>query len=1063
MKNTFLYKPTSLTKSKSFLVILLLGILYSLPTLAQQKGRTINGKVLDETQEALIGVSIVQKNTTNATVTNTDGEFNIELTSGEQVLIISYIGMETQQIDVSNKNNIQIILKENNKKLDEVVVIGYGVQKKRDLTGSISQVKAEDLIATAPTTIQEALRGKVAGMMVAGADLNTDPMIRIRGNRSIEATNDPLFVIDGIPSASGVSVINPSDVASIEVLKDASATAIYGSRGANGVILVTTKKGEEGKVNVEYNGYVTIGKIDNMRKVRNAAEYIEYLREADRKYIYDGQGGYTLDPTSAYPSMTPNWEYDQKMEYITRDQSGYVLESVRKAWENGTYNPSMLRGFNWQMAGYRDEAISQNHNISIRGGSKDTKIFLSGSFMDNQGITPRSFRTRYTLRMNVDQKLGKHINMGATTNFAYWEYFNGTGVGGNWNPLGTPYYTPGGSGDYGNGGDVTKNGDPALGLVPHPTGEGMLWNPFYDFTGNQGKTKRNQIDATLYAQITLDNGLSYRANFGTNYYSGQEQAFYASASTQQGFGHARANQNLEFKRSWTFENILSYNKTFGQHSLNLTGVQSVEKSIDEPVTASGVGLPIESQWYYNLGTASTQSATSGYTQWSMMSWMGRAIYGFKDNRYMLTASIRSDGSSRLAEGHKWVAFPSASFAWRISDEAFIKNNIPVVSNLKLRLGYGKTGNSAVNPYQTIGQISSSRYTWGEIGAIGYAPNSLSNPLLTWETTGQYNLGVDFGILRGRISGSIDVYKQNTKDLLMFRALPEVSGFGQILSNIGETENQGIEVAISTVNFETKDFKWNTSLQFSMNKEKIVKLASGLEKDVANMWFVGHPVDTYYDYVNTKNVWGYSKEDMEEMAKFNANGHSYKPGDLRFVDLDGNYKIDEKDRDFRGQKMPKWNLGMGNNFYYKNFDLYIFMYGMFGHTIYSDPGVGHDGRMNTRVVNYWTPENTQSSFRKPTKGDADQPHREAYWYNKGDFVRISDITLGYTLPASLTRIVGVEKARFYAQLQNPFTFTSYPNNDPEGSVKATRDYARKHESYSEPTTLRNYMFGVNLTF
>lgn len=486
MKNTFLYKP-SLSKSKSLFVILLLGILYSLPALAQQKGKTINGKVLDETQEALIGVSVVQKNTTNATVTNTDGEFNIELISGEQVLIISYIGMEPQQIDVSNKNNIQVILKEDNKRLDEVVVIGYGVQKKRDLTGSISQVKAEDLIATAPTTIQEALRGKVAGMMVAGADLNADPMIRIRGNRSIEATNDPLFVIDGIPSASGVSVINPSDVASIEVLKDASATAIYGSRGANGVILVTTKKGEEGKVNVEYNGYVTIGKIDNMRKVRNAAEYIEYLREADRKYIYDGQGGYTLDPTSAYPSMTPNWEYDQKMEYITRDQSGYVLESVRKAWESGTYNPSMLRGFNWQMAGYRDEAISQNHNISIRGGSKDTKIFLSGSFMDNQGITPRSFRTRYTLRMNVDQKLGKHINMGATTNFAYWEYFNGTGVGGNWNPLGTPYYTPGGSGDYGNGGDVTKNGDPALGLVPHPTGEGMLWNPFYDFTGNQGK------------------------------------------------------------------------------------------------------------------------------------------------------------------------------------------------------------------------------------------------------------------------------------------------------------------------------------------------------------------------------------------------------------------------------------------------------------------------------------------------------------------------------------------------------------------------------------------------
>ena len=1030
---------------------------------ANAQNQVVKGTVKDVLGGAVIGANVTEVGTTNGTITDINGDFSLNV-SPKGKLRISFIGYQVQTVDVAGRKSLEIVLKEDTETLDEVVVVGYGTAKKRDLTGAITQVKAENLMATAPTNIQEALRGKAAGVMVAGGGLNDTPMIRIRGNRSISASNEPLFVIDGVPVNGGSDVLNPSDVASIEILKDASATAIYGARGANGVILVTTKKGEVGKVNVEYNGYLSIGKVDEYRRVRNGAEYLEYLREADRNYIYDGEGGYSIDPSCTYPSMTPNWEYDQRLEYVgSRDISGYVLESVKRAWEGGTYDPSKLRTFDWQGAGMRDETISQNHNISIRGGNENTKVFISGSFMDNKGITPRSYRKRYTLRMNLDQNLGKYITMGATTNFAYWEYFNGTGVGGNWNPLGTPYYSPGGSGDYGVGGDITQDGDPALGLVPHPTGEGMLWNPFYDFTGTEGKTKRNRIDATLYAMIKLNNGLSYRVNFGTDYYSGQEQMFYAKASTSQGFGNAKAEQKAVFDRGWTLEHILSYAKTFGQHSLNLTAVQSAQKFTQEPLTASGVGIPLESQLYYNLGSATTQGVTSNFTQWTLMSWMGRAIYGFKDNRYMVTASLRYDGSSRLADGHKWVAFPSVAVAWRISDESFIKDNISNISNLKLRFGYGKTGNSAVNPYETVGKISSSRYTWGNIGALGYAPSSLSNKVLGWETTGQYNVGLDFGFFNGRISGSIEWYKQNTYDLLMPRALPEVSGFGSITENVGETENKGLEVTLETVNFQTKDFAWTTSLQFATNKEKIVILASGLKEDVANMWFVGHPVDTFYDYVNTKYVWGYSKEDMTEMAKFNANGHSYKPGDLRFVDLDGNYKIDAYDRTFRGQKMPKWTAGMGNTFRYKDFDLYIFMYGMFGHTIYCDPGVGHDGRMNTRYADYWTPENTQTQFRKPSKGDADQPNREAYWYNKGDFVRISDITLGYSLPKSIIKYAGLERARFYVQLQNPFTITGYPNNDPEGSVKAGRTWDRKQEAYSDPITMRNYIFGINLTF
>ena len=423
----------------------LLLLLSFIPIWAIAQSNTVKGTVKDSFGEAVIGANVTEVGTSNGTITDIDGNFSLNVSSKGQ-LRVSFIGYQSQTLDIAGQKNLNITLKEDTETLDEVVVVGYGTAKKRDLTGAITQVKAENLMATAPTNIQEALRGKAAGVMVAGGGLNDTPMIRIRGNRSISASNEPLFVIDGVPVNGGSDILNPSDVASIEVLKDASATAIYGARGANGVILVTTKKGETGKVNVEYNGYLTISKVDEYRRVRNGAEYLEYLREADRNYIYDGEGGYSIDPSCTYPSMTPSWEYDQKLEYIgSRDISGYVLESVKRAWEGGSYNPSMLRTFDWQGAGMRDEAISQNHNISIRGGSKDTKVFISGSFMDNNGITPRSYRKRYTLRMNLDQNLGKYITMGATSNFAYWEYFNGTGVGGNWNPLGTPYYSPGGS------------------------------------------------------------------------------------------------------------------------------------------------------------------------------------------------------------------------------------------------------------------------------------------------------------------------------------------------------------------------------------------------------------------------------------------------------------------------------------------------------------------------------------------------------------------------------------------------------------------------------------------
>ena len=934
MKNTIFY----------FKQLILSFLLCFVAIWANAQNQVVKGTVKDVLGEAVIGANVTEVGTTNGTITDINGDFSLNVSPKEK-LRISFIGYQVQTVDVAGRKSLEIVLKEDTETLDEVVVVGYGTAKKRDLTGAITQVKAENLMATAPTNIQEALRGKAAGVMVAGGGLNDTPMIRIRGNRSISASNEPLFVIDGVPVNGGSDVLNPSDVASIEILKDASATAIYGARGANGVILVTTKKGEVGKVNVEYNGYLSIGKVDEYRRVRNGAEYLEYLREADRNYIYDGEGGYSIDPSCTYPSMTPNWEYDQRLEYVgSRDISGYVLESVKRAWEGGTYDPSKLRTFDWQGAGMRDETISQNHNISIRGGNENTKVFISGSFMDNKGITPRSYRKRYTLRMNLDQNLGKYITMGATTNFAYWEYFNGTGVGGNWNPLGTPYYSPGGSGDYGVGGDITQDGDPALGLVPHPTGEGMLWNPFYDFTGTEGKTKRNRIDATLYAMIKLNNGLSYRVNFGTDYYSGQEQMFYAKASTSQGFGNAKAEQKAVFDRGWTLEHILSYAKTFGQHSLNLTAVQSAQKFTQEPLTASGVGIPLESQLYYNLGSATTQGVTSNFTQWTLMSWMGRAIYGFKDNRYMVTASLRYDGSSRLADGHKWVAFPSVAVAWRISSERFMEGTQSWLDDLKLRFSYGTAGNNNIPSGQMNLNYVSSATSWIN-GFSNYwaASKTMPNSDLKWETTVTRNVGLDYTLFGGKLTGSIEYYKNTTKDLLI--AFPvSGSGYDYQYRNLGKTENKGFEISLTWNIISKKNYELSFNGNVGFNKNKVKNLGTLSQYPASSGWastqiqddFIvkpGHSVGEIYGYVTAGRYEVSDFEDyyasgekwvLKQDVANNAGviGASYlRPGALKLKNIDDSDNvIDEKDRTVIGNTNPKASGGFALSGRVYGFDL-----------------------------------------------------------------------------------------------------------------------------------------------
>ncbi|HOO83250.1 MAG TPA: TonB-dependent receptor [Prolixibacteraceae bacterium] len=1014
---------------------------------------SIRGLVTDESGEPLLGVNVVVQGTIRGTVTDIDGKFEIQA-SPDETLNFSFIGYISKSIKVQSQSEINVQMSPTYLDMGEVVVVGYGTVKKSDLTGAVTSVKSDELMANAPTSVQSALQGKAAGVLItSGNTVNSTPNIRIRGNRSIGANNDPLFVVDGFPMNGGLESINPNDIASIEILKDASATAIYGSRGANGVILVTTKKGEAGKITVEYDGYLSIGTLDRYRKVMNAGEYADFVREGNRKYIYDGEGGYTLDPKSSYSSLVPDYNQDMSMVYFTQDP--YLKESIQRGWADGTWNPDNVRSFDWQMAGYRDFSSSQTHNISIRGGSDNTMVFFSGSFLDQKDIQLQSFRKRYTLHLNVDQKFGDRISMGGNVDFSYLNWNDGKGIPTFWNPLGTPWNSP--------NGDVTLEGDPAYGLIEHPCGEPLQYNSFYDIDGVVKDNQSNNIMANLYFELKLLKGLSYRANFGTSLYLKQAQEFYSHFSTVTGLGNPRAKQSIDINRGWNFDNILAYNTTIGDHAVGATFVQSNEKFISEPVSIEGNDIPFENQMWYSLESAETRSLTSAYTQWSMMSWLGRVNYSLKD-RYLFTASVRYDGSSRLAEGHKWVAFPSLALGWRITEEEFMKDN-RVVSNLKLRLGFGVTGNSAVAPYSTEGQIKASRYNWGKTeGVLGYEPSTLSNKALSWEKTEQYNAGVDFGFYKGRLSGTIDLYQQHTYNLLMARSLPAVSGFTSIMQNIGETQNKGIEISLNTVNIKKKNIMWTTDFTFAVNDEKITMLASGLSEDLANFWFVGYPIDTYYDYVADEYVWGYSKDDMEDIRLFKENKSSFKPGDLKIIDQNNDYRINPEDRMIRGSKMPKWSVSMANTLTVGAFDLYLFMYGAFGQTVYWDPGQSIGGRSNTAKVDYWTPERTQTKWLAP-HADIQMPSNiSAMYYWKGDFLKISDVTLGYTLPNYLTHKMNIEKIRMYGKIQNPYMFTNFEGNDPEAAIAHQRDAQGKLTSFWDaPFTMRSFMLGLNVTF
>lgn len=1017
---TSFFKNHLAKKLRMLSIAILFCITYS--ALGQNK-ITVNGKVTDENSEPLAGIGIVEHGTSHGTMTDSNGSFSISV-APDSFLDFSCIGYKDLQIEVNNQDFLNVVMKVSYSQLDDAVVVGYGTVKKRDLTGAVSSISSKKLVESPALSAAEAIQGKVPGVLVTNSSWSpgSTPSILIRGVRSLKAGNSPLYVVDGIPISMAPNLISTSEIESIEVLKDASATAIYGSRGANGVILITTKKGRSGSMKVDYNGYFGLQTIQNTLHLMNGSEYADYVREA---YRAAGQ----------YDSDTPNIDLDKTLPSFTGDD--YTWESIAMAYdENGNYDPSKVRsGALWWKEVERTGTVTE-HQLNVSGGSDKINFSFGATYYRNSGVYKQQDYNRYTVKLSIDAKVKDWLRIGAQNHFSHSIQHRGHNFQDCWrvNPLGRLYD------DDGNLTLMTSGGD------------SQWWNPLQYLVHGavNNPLKINRFLGSYYGEISLPlDGLKYRLNVGLDFHSRQDYSF--QSSNARGGNPNYASDSTQQTYAYTIENLILYDKTFGKHTFGLTLLQSIQENRAQSASISVQDLPSDELLYNDVGSASDILGLSSNNQfWSLASFMGRLNYNYQ-SKYYATVSMRYDGSSRLAEGHKWVAFPAFSLAWRLNEEDFMKD-IEKIDNLKIRFGYGVTANTAISPYQTKGLLSQKHYNYGDNLVIGYASSTLPDKSLTWETTGQWNLGIDYSFFHERLSGTIDAYLQNTHKLLLDRQLPVVSGYTSVLTNVGRTRNKGLEFSISSINIQNSNFTWSTDFMYSTNKEEIVELYNGKVDDVGNSWFIGEALGVYYDY-NKIGIWQNTTEDLNEMAEFNKNGHKFEPGMIKLEDINGDHKITaDYDRKILGQVRPKHIFNLCNTFTYKHFDFNVVLYGTLGGMLRNNIRINHQSYRNNSVkLDYWTPSNPTNKYPRPNRNYDNILYESSLYYEKSDFLRVKTITLGYSIPEKIIDKIGVSNCRLYVTAQNPYVFTDYTGIDPEGAT-----------GYAEPS-VSSWIFGVNVSF
>lgn len=978
----------------------------------------IRGTVNDETGSPLPGATILVKGTTVGTTTDLDGQYSISSpTTG--VLVFSFIGYTAIEREVGNQSQINITLQPNLSDLDEVVVVGYGTTKKSQLTGAISSVGAKEIQELPITDARQALQGRAAGVDVtqAGSKPGSAPQVRIRGRRSFNASNEPLYVVDGIPTVGGLDDINPQDITSMEVLKDASATAIYGSRGANGVVLITTKRGTAGKTIVSFDSYYGVSQELGRIEVFDGPEFAEYKRESRRT-------------TGRYPEGPATAEADARIFEPVE------LEGI--ALGRSTDYP----------AGLMQTGNIQSHQIGVSGGSEKTTFFISANYFKDVGVIQNQDFTRYTFRINLDHQINSKIKIGTSTLFTRsdrnGENFNPLGGALQENPLGKPF---------------DDNGN----LIFLPTTDGLRTNPFAEVVpGAQlDETRRYRAFTSFYGSWEIAKGLSYRVVFGPDLNIRRTGRFTGSQTNARRGGPATGSVDDRFQFNYTLENILTYNKTINSiHNLNITALQSFQQDRFEQTTLGVLGIPAPSQLYQRLGDASQiTGANTDLIEWSLLSYMARVNYSFKE-KFIVTGTVRADGSSRFGDNNKFGVFPSAAIGYNLHQEEFLKNS-KNVDLLKLRVSYGAIGNQAIDPYQTQALLGRTSYAWDtNTAAFGYRPNSIGNPDLRWETSTTFNSGMDFSFFKGRVMGSLEYYVTNTSDLLAPQPLPNSTGFGGFITNIGETQNRGVELSLSTLNIEKGDFSWSTDLIFTRNREEIISLPNG--DDLAAGRFIGQPLTVFFD-LKKVGIWQTSEKDL-------AASFGDKPGEIKIEDINGDSRINSLDRQILGSAVADFSMGVTNRFSFKGFDFSFFIFTRQGSMIRSLFHTSNNnlfGRYNNLDVDYWTPNNPTNAYPRPTENQEFPKYASSMNLFDGSFIKVRNINFGYTFNEVALKKIGFSSLRLFTSIQNPFIFSNYRSVhkgvDPETFMDGEQGVEAGAITANVTPPVVQYTFGVNVKF
>lgn len=1032
---------------KERVIQLILFFAFMLPAGAWAQNIQLTGTVTDATGESVIGASVLEKGTTNGLITDIDGNFSLNV-SPNATIIISYVGYTTQEIPLNGRKTLKVILKEDTEMLDEVVVIGYGTMKKSDMTGAISSVDTEELTKRATTNPAEALQGKIAGVniMKAGGNAGAGISVKIRGVKSF-GSNEPLYIIDGFPG--DIDNVNPQDIQSMEVLKDGAAAAIYGSVAANGVIIITTKNGKKGETHIDFNTYLSVTQVANQLEMTNADQYKSTIKTMFENY----------NATAAKPQAVP--------AYCTSDTG------IDTDWQD-----LMLR-----------DGFSQNYMFSVRGGSETAQYSVSYNHADDKGIfLGNNFRqdnARMKMHMSkyifdIDANLSFRYTKSKQPQYSLREMYG-------LSPL-LPVYDE--NEKYGFA--LTQS----LGLPPNN-------NVMADHVFNEAATKKFYTNANVSLGVRLAPWLNFKTSYayrGLHYRYVEHNPDYIS-NAQSPHNYPEHYESTYYWEEQTIDNVLTFNKDFDKHSLNVMVGSSITST---KYTDNGVGVTGKSTKYYidangNLATKDepagfldpsfdTVDAGTGGTfygdgekyKYNRASFFGRVNYNY-DNRYLLQATMRYDGSSKFGENNRWGCFPSVAVGWRISEEAFYPKDF-FINNLKFRASWGRLGNENALGYYDFQALIQSRnnryggYIQGGNAWPGSASWTMKNRDLKWETTDTKNIGFDFGMLNNKLTGSINYYINQTEDLLITKRLSPSAGYENPILNVGKIRNNGVELELNWSD-KIKDFEYNVGFNFSTTKNEVVELAdkgqalpaTGLLYDTDHIPAYakeGKPISGFYLYRTD----GIFQSDAEAEGYVNDKGERLQPnakaGDIRFKDITGDGVIDEDDKEYCGTGIPKFETNLNFSAAYKGFDLSFSLSGVFGHKIYNGNRYFYESmnapiNMLSTVANAWTPNNTNTDVPRAVYGDPNGNSRESERFlENGAFVRLRQAQIGYTLPANLLKKVKIEKLRFYISGDNLFTITGYSGVDPEFSTSSPLNSGV--DRYIYPFT-RSYTVGAQLTF